>query len=156
AALLMAVTRTLVRAAARTGADPAACLDAVNRQMLSDGLSARFVSLFYGVLDTGTGVLGYSLGGHPPPYLLRAGGKVEALEGVGFLVGAFAEASFDAYEARLGPGDLLLLYTDGVTEARGPGGALWTADALEAALQTADRSSAEALVRGVVEAVRRF
>jgi sigma-B regulation protein RsbU (phosphoserine phosphatase) len=156
AALLMAVTRTLVRATARLGDDPAACLRDVNRLLISDSPSSLFVSLFYGLLDTRTGVLRYAVGGHPVPYLLRAGGTVEPLSGRGFLVGMLPEAEFETLQVRVDEGDLLFLYTDGVTEARSPGGALFGEEGLEAALGAADRSSPEALVRAVIDAVQRF
>ena len=66
------------------------------------------------------------------------------------------EADFETWQAWLLPGDLLFLYTDGITEARGPGGSLLSPEGLEALLRSADRSTPEALVRGVVEEVKRF
>ncbi len=156
AALFMAVTRTLLRATASAGPAPGECLDRVNRQLLRDSPSSLYVSLFYGILDVRAGELLYSLGGHPWPYLVRAGGQVDALEGTGFLVGALDEATYETFRARLAPGDLLFLYTDGVTEARRPGGELLSNEGLEVLLRHGDRSSPEALVRGVVDGVRRF
>jgi sigma-B regulation protein RsbU (phosphoserine phosphatase) len=107
------------------------------------------------VLNTSSGELLYSNGGHPPALLLRAGGGVEALPGRGRLVGAL-EGSYQTRSARLEPGDLLFLYSDGITEARNGADALFTAPALEAVLRDVDRSSAESVVRGVVEEVERF
>ena len=156
AALYMAVTRTLLRAAAQQCPDPGQCLGQVNRRLLGDSPSAMFVSLFYGVLDLRTGTLLYSLGGHPWPYLVRAGGAAEGLTARGLLVGVFKEAVYETAQVALRPGDDLFLYTDGVTEAYNAGGEFFAAQGLEATLLRADRSTPEALVRGVLAAVRQF
>src|SRR5262249_26048957 len=108
AALYMAMTRTLLRATARGSSDPGEGLAGVNRQLLHDSSSSLFVSLFYGVLDTDSGVLRYEVGGHPWPYLLRGGG-VQALEGRGLLVGVMKDAVFETWQQRLRPDDFLLL-----------------------------------------------
>src|SRR5262249_36097337 len=121
AALFMAMTRTLLRATALTGIDPGECLVRVNRQLLHDSSSSLFVSIFYGILDTGSGVLRYAVGGHPWPYLLRDG-EAQALEGRGFLVGVLKEAAFETWQQHLRPDDFLILYSDGVTEARNASG----------------------------------
>ncbi len=158
AALFMAVCRTLTRTAALTGSAPGACLEEVNRELLlqGDNVASMFVTLLYAVLDVRTGELLYANGGHLPPYLLRAGGAVEALAGRGRLVGALDDAAWETHRTRLEPGDLLFLYTDGVTEARGSGEAIFSARALEGALRRCDRSTPECLVRCVLDEVRRF
>jgi len=156
AALFMAVTRTLLRATARTESDPGACLGRVSRQLLQDSTSSLFVSLSYGILDTSSGWLRYTVGGHPWPYLLRAGGEVQPLEGRGILVGVMKDAVYETWEQRLSPGDFLFLYTDGVTEARNATGEFFSSDRLESALRRADRSSPETLVREVIDEVKRF
>ena len=156
AALFMAVTRTLLRANAPQAADPGECLARVNRQLLSDSSASLFVSLFYAVLDTRTGKLSYSVGGHPWPYLVRAGGEVSGLEGRGLLVGVFKDASFETAQARLGPGDSLFLYTDGVTEAADATKNLFETQRLEEALRQGKGASPEELVSRVIEQVRRF
>jgi Stage II sporulation protein E (SpoIIE)/PAS fold/GAF domain len=81
-----------------------------------------FVTTFLGLLDKRSGVLEYCNAGHPDPLLLRTGGAVERLATRSPLLGAFPETQFVPAQATLGAGDVLLLYTDGVTEARGPGG----------------------------------
>jgi hypothetical protein len=81
-----------------------------------------FITAFVGLLDKRSGVLQYCNAGHTDPLLLRSGGAVERLPARSPLLGAFPELRFVPAQASLGAGDTLLLYTDGVTEARGPGG----------------------------------
>jgi phosphoserine phosphatase RsbU/P len=77
-----------------------------------------FVTLFLAILDPDTGSLRYSSAGHPRPMLLRASGEVESLSSGSLPLGVFADATWTSGQASMGPGDRLLLYTDGVTEAR--------------------------------------
>ena len=158
AALFMAVTRTLTRTIARSGCKPGECLAEVNRQLLlqADPSSSMFVTLFYVVLNTVSGEMIYSNGGHLPPYVLRAGGTLEALPGRGRLVGALDDADWQTWQARLQPGDFLFLYTDGITEARNSADGFFGAQRLEEALRTGDRSSPQRLVRGVLDGVQQF
>jgi sigma-B regulation protein RsbU (phosphoserine phosphatase) len=156
AALFMAVSRTLLRAAGLRGSGPGECLAEVNRGLLRDAASTLFVTLFYGVLDPATGVLAYTNGGHTPPFVIRSGGRAEFLPGRGFPVGTLAEATYRTAEAVLRPGDVLFLYTDGVTEAMDASGHQFTPDRLQEALEQANRSAPTALVHDVLEAVRRF
>jgi phosphoserine phosphatase RsbU/P len=157
AALFMAVTRTLVRAVALRGAPPGECLREVNVGLCRDNDAELFVTLFYGVLDLRTGELQYANGGHNPPYLLSPGGEPHVLGGEkgGLMLGFTERASYRTERAVLGPGDVLFLYTDGVTEAR-CGGAFFSSERLEAFLRQASGGAAEEIVRGVVDAVRTF
>ena len=135
ASLFMAVTITLLRAAGQGRLDPAEVLRRVNEPLCRGNDAAMFVTLFYGVYHISTGELTYSTGGHPPPYLVREGGGVEALartQGAG--LGVTTSATFDAATVRLGPGQGLLCYTDGVTEAMDAGGKMFGAERLEEAL----------------------
>jgi phosphoserine phosphatase RsbU/P len=156
AALFMAVTRTLLRAAALRGEAPGECLTEVNRVLLRDAASSLFVTLFYGVLDPGTQTLSYSNGGHNPPFVLRAGSEACLLPGRGLPVGTLDEATYPTGEAVLRPRDVLFLYTDGVTEAMDTAGEQFTTARLQAALQCGDWSAPAVLVRDVLAAVRQF
>ena len=95
-----------------------------------------FVTLFFAVYDLRTGELTYSSGGHPPPYIVRAGGRVRAAAADrrrrARRVGADAPSARG--RRQLEPGDGLLLYTDGVTEAMDLDGGMFGAERLEAAL----------------------
>ena len=117
AALFMAVSRTLVKATALAGLSPARCLDRVNRMLLAENPSDMFVSLFYGVLDLASGRLVFSNGGHNPPLWRRRDGAIERLSRTGTILGVLDDAAFSEAVVDVRPGDSLLLYTDGVTEA---------------------------------------
>ena len=97
-----------------------------------------FVTLFFAVYDVRTGELAYSSGGHPPPYIVRAGGGVEPLpQTAGAGLGVSSRIAFGSGTARLECGDGLLLYTDGVTEAMDAKGGMFGEERLVAALSGA-------------------
>jgi sigma-B regulation protein RsbU (phosphoserine phosphatase) len=75
------------------------------------------ITLFYAEIDTATGALAYVNAGHNPPLVARSGGALEPLEATSVVLGAFRDVNFESRETRLEPGERLLLYTDGVTEA---------------------------------------
>ena len=119
-----AASTSLARHTLRSGAvhdpSPAANLRLLNRAMLADTRSTRFATVVCARvrLEAGGAQITLSVGGHPPPLLLCADGHLEALELRGTLVGGLPDPVFVDTELRLDPGDLLLLYTDGVTELR--------------------------------------
>jgi len=118
AALLMSLTRSLVKSIARTGLAPDECVARVNGILAEENTSHRFVTLFYGVLEAGVGTVTYCNAGHNPPYVLRNGGSVAELDRVGgMVIGIREDAEFDSGQVTLAPGDSIFLYTDGVTEA---------------------------------------
>jgi len=119
AALFMAVTRTLLRANARPGIKPGEVLRYVNSALAALETSRMFVTLFYGILDTRTGEVLYANGGHNPPYVYSPENGVHPLplDVSGMLVGMLANVTYQTGSLRLAPGEGILLYTDGVTEA---------------------------------------
>ena len=118
AAFFMAVARTTVRDLAAQYCDPGACLAQANEVLCRQNPMDLFVTVFYCILDPATGVLRYANGGHNPPYLRRPNGTIETLNGAGGLVlGAINGIDYPEHTLRLVPGDHLVLYTDGVTEA---------------------------------------
>jgi sigma-B regulation protein RsbU (phosphoserine phosphatase) len=123
AAMFMAVTRTLLRDLAGEGLPLSEILSQANRRLLNDNRNSMFVTLFLGRFDPASGRLRYANAGHPPPLLIRAGACVAERFGepTGTVLGALADQSFEEREGRLGSGDLLVVYTDGVPEARAPG-----------------------------------
>lgn len=157
AALFMAVSRTLIKSTAMEGVGPETCVQRVNAQLCLDNRSEMFVTVFYGVLDTRTGVLEYCNAGHNAPYLLGADGAAAALERTGDMVlGAIDTARYHAKRVTMQRGDRLLLYTDGVTEAMDVGFALFSDERLLAHLQQAHGSGPERLVRELLEEVKQF
>ena len=123
AALYMAMVRTLIRTYAfEHESAPAAVISAANHRILSDTNDDSFVTVFYAVLDPVTGVLQYCNAGHNPPYLFRTqnGGVVEELRGTGIPLGMLEDAVWEGGGVTMLPGDRLLAYTDGVTDAQNP------------------------------------
>jgi serine phosphatase RsbU (regulator of sigma subunit)/anti-sigma regulatory factor (Ser/Thr protein kinase)/putative methionine-R-sulfoxide reductase with GAF domain len=135
AALFMALTRTLVRAAVLETLSPAEALRRVNDLLYPDAHQGMFVTAFYGVLDTITGEFTYTNAGHNPPYWCKPGEeRVEALTRTGMALGVMEGAQMQEARITLAPGDALLLYTDGVTEAFSPEGELFGEARLQAML----------------------
>jgi sigma-B regulation protein RsbU (phosphoserine phosphatase) len=145
----MAVTRSLLRAAAAGGRSPAQTVADTNRMAALDAADGMFVTLWYGVLRP-DGEVRYVNAGHNPPILLRADGRVERLARTGILVGWDADAPYLEGTVALAPGDVLVAFTDGVTEARDPvGNEFGESRLLE--IVTAHR---HADAQGVLDAVR--
>ncbi|MEI6319443.1 MAG: PP2C family protein-serine/threonine phosphatase [Pseudomonadota bacterium] len=122
AAIFITLARTLLRAAAERQPEPGACLDTVNAMLCIRNDAMMFATAFYGVLDTRSGEIHYSNAGHNPPYLLRC--APESSSAVETVAGARApglgmsdEARFRTQAIQLLPGDTLVCFSDGVTEA---------------------------------------
>ena len=123
AALYMALSRTLLRTYANEHpASPGLVMRAANQRMLADTHGGFFTTLFYGLLDPQSGILTYCNAGHPPPYNLSSDMKQspKPLHRTGMPLGVSPEAIWTEGEIHLSPGDLLLLYTDGVVESHSP------------------------------------
>ncbi|HEY7327145.1 MAG TPA: SpoIIE family protein phosphatase [Gemmataceae bacterium] len=156
AALLMAVTRSLLRATALRGAEPGPCLEEVNRLLLRDTTAERFVTLFYAVLDGEGGELCFANAGHNPPCLVRATGAVEELSGSQLILGAVPEARYATRSAPLQCGDRLFLYTDGVTEALNLQREQLSEQRLQCLLSEAAGDSPQEIIHRVMQGVRSF
>jgi sigma-B regulation protein RsbU (phosphoserine phosphatase) len=118
AALFMALSRTLIRASTLVDADPAQSIGRANRMICEDSKSSMFVTLFYAVLDAQEMTLNYVNAGHNPPLLLQDGAvAVRLLKAKGIALGVIDEVDLQSVKVNLKPGDVLVLYTDGVTEA---------------------------------------
>jgi sigma-B regulation protein RsbU (phosphoserine phosphatase) len=122
AALYMAVVHSRVRAAADHAAGPAEALREVNRALYRQAASGMFVTLFYAVLDPATRTLTYCNAGHNPPLLRQRDGKVEALPRGGTALGVLPGPPLTERTLALQPGQALVAYTDGVTEAANAAG----------------------------------
>ena len=95
-------------------------------------------------------------GGHTPALILRRGGEVERVQPPGPLVGIYSDAAFGDMDLRLAAGDALVLYSDGITEARGPDGSLYGPERLVDALATGPRDTAEQIAESVARSVGAF
>jgi sigma-B regulation protein RsbU (phosphoserine phosphatase) len=122
AALLMSNLQAAVRAFAQDIARPHSVCASVNRLLCRNMISGRFVTFCYVRVDGPARTLSYSIAGHNPPILLRASGEVVRLTTGGTVLGVFPEAAFEEDTLPLMAGDRLVLFTDGITEARNPAG----------------------------------
>ncbi len=118
AAMFMAMSRSLVRAAALDGSPPPIAMERANRWITRDSESGMFVTLFYGLLDIESGRLRYTSAGHNPPLLYHpASDTFDELRTPGIALGVLEEITLHEADICLWPGDVLVCYTDGVTEA---------------------------------------
>ena len=128
AALMISNVQSSLRTAASFASnDAAAVLGAVNRQVYASLPAESYATLFYGVFDGSTRTLRYVNGGHNPPILIRPDASVAVLEVGGLPVGVFPDSKYEQASIQLHPGDLIVAYTDGVTEAVNAAGEQWGA-----------------------------
>jgi sigma-B regulation protein RsbU (phosphoserine phosphatase) len=151
AAIYMAVCRTLLKAIAHQVAEPGEVLQRLNTLLIPESDAHTFVTVFFGVLNTRTGEVQYGSGGHNPPYVIRSGGGVEQVPMCdGALMGKIMNVRFETKRLQLDPGDVMFLYTDGVSEAMDPGMNMYEDARIEAYLRSAAGSSIEDLVHGSI------
>jgi len=157
AALFMALCRTLVRTVAIDGRSPSAAIGRANDLILADARSGLFVTLFYTILPPQSGAIAYVNAGHMPPLLVRsADGRVEELWTHGMAMGVLPHMEVEERTAHLDPGDLLVLYTDGVTEASNAEGEMFGRERLKEVASAHRAQSAEDLVQTIDEAITAF
>jgi sigma-B regulation protein RsbU (phosphoserine phosphatase) len=150
-ALFMAVTRTLIKSAAADDPSPASILTRANTELSERNESCMFVTLFVGILDVKTGRVRYTNAGHNPPYLKRADGSVAAVdERHGPVIGGMPGLTYAEDELVLAPDDLLVMYTDGVTEAMSPTEDLYTEERLARLIRDRELATVEDAVRVVL------
>jgi sigma-B regulation protein RsbU (phosphoserine phosphatase) len=158
AAMLVAVVHSLVSTYSGPAIPPGHLLAYVNDYLsrLSARSAGKFVTAIYAVYDPDRGTMTWSNAGHPPPRLVHANGKKEALMGERCVpLGIVAGTPYPESEAALAPGDQILLHTDGVTDARNPAGELFGVDRLDAAFHVG-AASARSLIGGVLGALEAF
>jgi sigma-B regulation protein RsbU (phosphoserine phosphatase) len=154
AALFMGVSRTLIRSAALSGASPAKVLEEVNRLILAESKTGLFISAFYGILDTSSGRLTFSNAGHNPPLVYRSNsGDFLSLSTNGIVLGILDQLDYKEGEVVLSLADLLICYTDGVTEAMNPEMEEFGLDRLQEAIATCADGSATDVLESIVVAV---
>jgi serine phosphatase RsbU (regulator of sigma subunit) len=156
AAMFMAMSRSLVRAAALDGSAPALAMERANRWITRDSESGMFVTLFYGLLDPESGRLRYTSAGHNPPlHYHAADGSFAELRAPGIALGVLEEIRLSEAERTLAPGDLLVCYTDGVTEAIDEAQEEFGVERLRALIANHHGEPASAIVRAITDAVSR-
>ena len=165
AAAMLALARHTIRAVAMRESHPAAILAGLNEAMLRQRRESdnhKFCTIAYARLETGEGDAGQgaritvSCGGHSAPVLLKPDGSVRKIGCSGRALGVFDDANLAEQEAYLAPGDALVLYTDGVIEARSPDGAFFGEERLIALLRSSTELDASTLARRIESAVMDF
>lgn len=157
AALMIANVQSSLRTAASFAQDDTtAVVRAVNRQAYTSSLLDRYATLFYGVFDEGTHTLRYVNAGHNSPFVVRENGSIARLETGGVPVGVFADSSYEEGMIRMNPGDLLVAYTDGVTEAFDRTGREWGEKGLGDAVAESGTRDPEVVVERVFRCLDEF
>jgi sigma-B regulation protein RsbU (phosphoserine phosphatase) len=155
AALLAATVQSHFAALCPLGAGPAETVSAMNRAIVRRAVEARFTTMFHAVLLP-DGTLSYCNAGHEPPLVIRRDGTLEDLPPNGTVVGLFAHAAYETAVIRLTPGDLVVVCSDGVTEAQNAAGDDYGRDRVRAVLESIPGARPERALEAVVESVTRF
>ncbi len=156
AALILATFRASLRAEIRNRYAIASILDKVNSLLCESVEAGKFVTAVYGVLDLKQRRWTYANAGHNPPLLLRPGRPPEELSIGGLILGSFPDARYEEAVIDLVPGDVLVFYTDGITDAEEPGGDWYGEERLLSCLQrVADRPARE-ICRALLDDVHAF
>ncbi|MFN1835649.1 GAF domain-containing SpoIIE family protein phosphatase [Balneola sp. MJW-20] len=151
AAMLMANLQATLRSQCTIFEDPGTCLKGTNKQLHRSTEATKFATLFYGVLDQENGTLEYANGGHDAPLLYRKNDPVKELNATGLLLGVMPESDYTIGRIELEPGDLLALYTDGITEAMDKAGNEYGFDRLKTQLSGMAHESAETIKEGLLK-----
>jgi serine phosphatase RsbU (regulator of sigma subunit) len=156
-ALYMALSRTLIRTfATQYPEQPAQVLARVNQRILQDARANLFVTVFYGVLDPTTGQLNYANAGHPPPYLMNAATGIHMLRNTGMPLGIDEESTWGQETVGMGSEDVLLLYSDGVTDAQDSQGEFIDRKLILDVVSDCPGKPAELILRDILEVVHDF
>ena len=157
AAIFMAVSRTLLKATGLRDVASNVCIQMVNDMLCGESVESMFVTVFYGIYDLRTGEIDYTNAGHNPPYILHADGTVEMLKTeCNLVLGAIEGMSFKNESMKLNPGDALVLYTDGVTEAENKDHEQFGEARMEAALAELKGTESKQIVDTVNARVKEF
>ena len=157
AALFMMAAQAVLRNNAMLGKSPAEILTDSNMSLCSNNRQMMFVTVWLGILEISTGILRYANAGHEPPAFYQEGKEAECIKNDSFpAIGMISGTEYIEYEKTLLPGDIIFLYTDGVTEASDAEGNFWGSRRLMAAFETSGKESAEAVVKYVRDDIRSF
>jgi phosphoserine phosphatase RsbU/P len=158
AALFMALSRIVVRVNATWyGERPAAAIRDANTIIARDSKSGMFVTLYYGLLDSSTRTLTYVNAGHNPPiHLHAADGTLDELPATGIAMGVLDDAQYSQQTVEMAPGDILVLYTDGITEAENAALEMFGTGRLEKIIIASGGLAANAICQQILDAVKAF
>src|SRR5690606_20466139 len=136
---------------------PSEALQQVNRFIREDQATPLFLSAFYAVLDTDIHCLTYANAGHNPPiWLKQETGELELLKARGIVLGAFDSFIPEQHLCFLQPGDFVVFFTDGITEARNASGDFFDDEGLEAIISARPWASAQELLTAIISTVDEF
>lgn len=156
AAILMSNVQASLRAFCNGEREITDAIRRVNQSVARSSAGGKFITLFYGEVDTGRGLLRFTNAGHNYPLLRRSGGAIEELTEGGLLLGLFDNAEYQEGAVAFGPGDALLLYSDGISEAIDTRGQQFGEDRLTALWQTCDRLKPGEVIGCLLADVERF
>jgi phosphoserine phosphatase RsbU/P len=157
AALFMAITQTIMRLEVHSGEDLQGEIGSANKLLVANNRERMYTTLFCGVLEVSSGRLTYCNCGHNPPLILRRdGGTFETLASCGPPLGIKAAASYAPGSVELAAGDILVLYTDGVTEAETARSAQFGMERLQQTILAARGQGARGVVERILESVAQF
>jgi sigma-B regulation protein RsbU (phosphoserine phosphatase) len=155
AALLMALLLAILRTLVDLGLDLPTLMARLNGQVVRHAPSSRFITLFLGLYDPAQGVLTWANAGQNPPIIRRADGRLERLTATGVALGMFEGTSYEVQTTRFDAGDLLVMYSDGITEAETPAGAPFDESGLEGVIAAWANAGAPEVTAAVLRAVER-
>lgn len=154
AALFMTMSHTLLRFTGSRCTNPVTTVTETNDMLTRESFDSMFVTLFYGVFDTTTGIITYINAGHNPPYIIKADGTIHELpHSKNICMGVLEEYNYQADEYKLEHGDTIVTFTDGVTEACDTSDKLYGEARLETLLSTLANKTAEDIAIAINEDV---
>jgi len=159
AALLMALLLAMLRTLVDEGLETGRLIERLNVQVGKHSPASRFITFFFGLYDPATGVLQFVNAGHLPPLIRRADGRFDRITGEtgsGLALGMFEQAKYATNQINIEAGDVLVMYTDGITEAEDHTGQAFEDSGLESVLTSVWTSDSLQVGRGILEAVERY
>jgi len=157
AALFMAVTKTLIKSRATDDFSTASIITHINDELSEDNTSSMFVTIFICILDTQSGELKCTNAGHNPPFIKRSDGSLTKLDELhGPVVGAIYGMTYKEKNVKLNAGDIVFLFTDGVTESMNENGQLYSDERLNTLLERTSASSLNSLLEEITNDISEF
>jgi sigma-B regulation protein RsbU (phosphoserine phosphatase) len=161
AALFMAMTRTVIRASVTSAASPAEGISKANQLICADSTDGMFVTLFYAQIDPQSAQVTYVNAGHDPPmfYHLHANtqqGQLAMLERTGMVLGILKDTPFTQNKVKLSPGDFILLYTDGITDAHNAQRQFFGIDKIQSLITQHQHQPAQVVLSTLIQSVGDF
>jgi len=157
AAFFMAVTKTLLKVVSERGLDPGEVVTKVNADLAAENESCMFVTLFLAIIDIETGETRYANAGHNPPVYMPCNGKPEWIPPLGEPVAGIMDMmEYTTKTMQMNPGDIMFIYTDGVTEAMNPNKELYSEERLMNILTDMDTPMAPTMVKTIDKSIKVF